>query len=103
MIPIVEATSVIRIKSDQELTKTQIRYALMSAQATCHYAKFYTDRYFITVLYNRDGTVNISTNYRFNTLFDNQLYWLTRNGYQLALYVDFIYRWINYIRKTAKF
>lgn len=98
-----EGTSIIHVDRTQELGKTSIRYALMSAQATCHYAKFYSGRYFITVLYNRDGTVNISTNFRHNTLFDNQLYWLTRNAYQLSTYVDFVYRWMNYIRKTAKF
>ena len=101
MIPIlIENTPlIIHVSSDSELTKSVINYTLQSARALRRYAKFYSNKYYIEVTFQRDGTINIATNYRFNSYFNKCISKLEERPFKLSDYVNFIWLWMNRIRK----
>ena len=99
-IPILtEGTQLIHVSADTELTRQVINFALVSARTSRRYAKFYSNKYYIEVTFQRDGTVHISSNYRFNTLFNRQLYELEKKPFRITETVNFIWIWMNKIRK----
>lgn len=99
-IPILtEGTQLIHVSADTELTRQVINFALVSARTSRRYAKFYSNKYYIEVTFQRDGTVRISSNYRFNTLFNRQLYELEKKPFRITETVNFIWIWMNKIRK----
>ena len=99
-IPILtEGTQLIHVSADSELTKSVINFALCSARASRRYAKFYSNKYYIEVTFQRDGTVRISSNYRLNVLFNRQIVELEKHPFRLTDTVNFIWLWMNRIRK----
>ena len=98
---IVEGTQLIHVSADSELTKSVINYALTSARTSRRYAKFYSNKYYIEVTFQRDGTIRIASNYRTNTLFNRQLVQLDSRPYRIGETVNFIWLWMNRIRKLG--
>lgn len=98
-----ESTQLIHVSSTTELSKPVIQYALNSAMATRRYAKFYSDKYYIIVTFQRDMTVTISSNYRWNVTFDKELTRFERNmnttSTKITQLTYFIWYWMNKIRK----
>lgn len=101
MIPllITEGTQLIHVSADAELTKNVINYALVSARTSRRYAKFYSSKYYIEVTFQRDNTVRIASNYRTNVLFNKQLVAIDSRPFKLSQTVNFIWLWMNRIRK----
>ena len=99
-IPILtEGTQLIHVSADAELTRQVINFALVSARTSRRYAKFYSNKFYIEVTFQRDGTVRIASNYRLNILFNRQLVDIERKPFRITETVNFIWIWMNRIRK----
>ena len=99
-IPILtEGTQLIHVSADTELTRQVINFALVSARTSRRYAKFYSNKFYIEVTFQRDGTIRISSNYRNNILFNRQLTQLEDKPFRITETVNFIWIWMNKIRK----
>ena len=99
-IPILtEGTQLIHVSADTELTRQVINFALVSARTSRRYAKFYSNKFYIEVTFQRDGTIRISSNYRNNILFNRQLTQLEDKPFRITDTVNFIWIWMNKIRK----
>lgn len=96
---LIEGTQLIHVSGDTELKKSVINYALLSAKASRRYAKFYSNKYYIEVTFQRDGSIRIASNYRINALFNRQIYNLDNNKFHLGETINFIWLWMNKIRK----
>ena len=94
-----EYEQLIHVDKNTELQKYQIRYALYDAQKTRRYAKFYTGRYYISVAFNRDNTIQFSSNYRNDIKFNRELRRLENKKYLLNEVTFFIWYWMNKFRK----
>lgn len=94
-----EGTQLIHVSADTELKKSVINYALLSAKASRRYAKFYSSRYYIEVTFQRDGSIRIASNYRTNAMFNKQLNAIDNNQFRLGETINFIWLWMNRIRK----
>jgi hypothetical protein len=94
-----EGTQLIHVSATSELTKSVINYALVSARTSRRYAKFYSNKYYIEVTFQRDGTTRIASNYRTNTQFNKQLVNIDSRPFRLSETVNFIWLWMNRIRK----
>ncbi len=94
-----EGTQLIHVSADTELKKQVINYALMSARTSLRYAKFYSNKYYIEVTFQRDGSVRIASNYRTNPTFNRQLNLIDDRPYRQADTTNFIWLWMNKIRK----
>lgn len=105
MIPIfnenllTEGTQLIHVSADTELKKDVINFALMSARISLRYAKFYSNKYYIEVTFQRDHTVRIASNYRTNPMFNRQINQIDNRPYKQLETVNFIWLWMNRIRK----
>lgn len=100
MIKIIqEGTQLIHVSKDSELTQGVIKYALYSAMCSRRYAKFYSSRYYIEVTFHRDGTTRIASNYKTNTTFNRQLNQIDNRKFELGACTNFIWLWMNRIRK----
>ena len=95
-----EYEQLIHVDSKTELKKYTIQYALLDAQRTRRYAKFYTGKYYISVAFNRDNTIQISSNYRYDMQFNRQLKRLEEVRYTLNVMTQFIWYWMNKLRKV---
>ena len=89
----------IKVDKNDELNKHQIEFALLDAMKTRRYAKFYTDKYYITVTFNRDYTIQISSNYRTDMRFNRDMKRLEEKKYTLHTTSQFIWYWMNKFRK----
>lgn len=99
MIPLNEYEHQIHVDANTELKKYTIQYALLDAQRTRRYAKFITGRYYISVTFNRDQTVQLSSNYRSDMRFNKELMRLEDVKYTLNVLTRFIWYWMNKLRK----
>lgn len=106
MIPILneselldEGTQLIHVSADTELKKNVISFAITSARTSRRYAKFYSNKYYIEITFQRDGTIRIYSNYRTNTMFNKQLVAIDGRPFKLGDVVNFIWLWMNRIRK----
>lgn len=100
MIPILtEGTHLIQVSSGTELKASVINYALLDARATHRYAKFYSNKYYIEVTFQRDGSVRIASNYRTNIMFNRQLVDIDNKPFKVGAVTNFIWIWMNRIRK----
>ena len=100
MIPILtEGTHLIQVSSQNELKQSVIKYALLDAKATRRYAKFYSNRYYIEVTFQRDGSIRIASNYRTNVTFNRQLVDIDGKPFRVGAVTNFIWLWMNRIRK----
>lgn len=89
----------IHVDSSTELKQQTIKYALYEAYKHRRYAKFYSNRYYINVAFNYDGTVQFSSNYFADTKFRRELNKLEGYKYSLNSTTYFIWYWMNKIRK----
>lgn len=94
-----ESTYLIRVNKDQELLRTAISQALNRARNSMKYVKFYSNKYYIIVTFQRDGTVLISSNYRTDLMFNKRLKELEQYKFGLYTTTYFIWYWMNKIRK----
>lgn len=99
MVRLLEYEQLIHVDSKTELKKSTIQYALYNAQYTRRYAKFYTGKYYITVSFNRDNTIQLSSNYRVDMKFNRDLQRLENQKYTLYKTTYFIWYWMNKLRK----
>lgn len=99
MIYLTEFEHQIHVDAETELKKYTIQYALLDAQKTCRYAKFITGRYYISVTFNRDHTIQLSSNYRTDAKFLRELTRLENVKYTLNTLTVFIHYWMNKLRK----
>ena len=99
MIPLLEFEQIIHVPSDKELTRQQIIYALMEAFRTRRYAKFYTNKYYIHVAFNRDYTIQISSNYDKDRVFLRELRRMENRKFTPNMMAMFIGYWMNKFRK----
>ncbi|MBO7212343.1 MAG: hypothetical protein J6V44_15255 [Methanobrevibacter sp.] len=94
-----EYEQLIHVDKNTELKQYQIKYALYDAQKTRRYAKFYTGKYYISVSFNRDNTVQFSSNYRTDMKFNRELQRLENKKFSLNIVSYFIWYWMNKLRK----
>ena len=94
-----EYEHVIHVDAKTELKKYTIQQALLDAYRTKRYAKFYAGKYYISVIFNRDYTVQFSSNYTFDANFSRELRRLEAKPYRLNTTTYFIWYWINKFRK----
>ena len=99
MIPLVEYEHQIYVDNKTELKKCTIQHALLDAQKTRRYAKFITGKYYISVTFNRDYTVQISSNYRSDIKFNREIMRMESIKYTLNVLTQFIWYWMNKLRK----
>jgi len=99
MIRLVEFEHVLHVDADRELKKDIIRQCLYDAQRTQRYAKFYAGRWYISVAFNRDYTIQLSSNYTFDANFSRELRRMEAKKYTLYTMTYFIWYWINKFRK----
>ena len=76
-----------------------IKYALLDARLSKRYAKFYTGKYYISIAFNRDFTVQFSSNYRVDGKFNRDLQRMEDRKFMINEVTDFIYFWMNKFRK----
>ena len=94
-----EYEQIIHVDRSRELKKYTIQQALLDAQRTRRYAKFYVGKYYIAVAFNRDATVQISSNYRSDMKFNRDLQRLEDQRYTLYTTTHIIWYWLNKLRK----
>lgn len=99
MIVLQEKEQLIHIDANTELKKYQIKYALLDARLSKRYAKFYTGKYYISIAFNRDFTVQFSSNYRVDGKFNRDLQRMEDRKFMINEVTDFIYFWMNKLRK----
>jgi hypothetical protein len=99
MFLLTEYEQIIHVPSDRELKEYTIQQALLNAQRTRRYAKFYTNKYYISVAFNRDSTVQMSSNYRSDMKFNRDLQRLENQRYTLYTVSHFLTYWLNKLRK----
>lgn len=88
----------ISLTKGQVLTKNEITKVLNSARSTFQYARFtISNNLYLNIQYNRDNTVEISTNARDITIW-NQIRNLNQS-YSQARIIEFVFRWINILTK----
>lgn len=88
----------ITLSKGQILTKDEITKVLNSARSTFQYARFsLSNNLYLNINYNRDNTVEISTNARDISIW-NQIRSLNQS-YTQARIIEFTFRWINVLTK----
>lgn len=96
-----ETIQLIHINPNVEVNTALVKRAMVMAKSTKNYAKFYTDKYYIIVNFNKDNTMNISYNIR-NLDFYREFMRLqntVKSKTDISAYAIFITRWLNKIRK----
>lgn len=94
-----EYEQIIHVDNKTELKMYTIQHALLDVQRTRRYAKFYTGKYYISVTFNRDHTILISSNYRTDMKFNRELKRLEAEKFTLYKMSYFIWYWMNKLRK----
>ena len=95
---ILEYEHVIHVDKNKELSKATIQWALLDAQKTKRYAKFYCGKYYISVCFNRDQTIQFSSNFVENRKFITQLRNMENRKYKLNNVTFFLWHWLNRLR-----
>ena len=91
----------IHVDRNSELKIATIQYALHDAQRTSRYAKFICGKYYICVTFNRDYTIQISSNYRYNMRFNKEILRIESYKYRINQTAEFIQYWMNKFRKLG--
>ena len=94
-----ESIQLIHINAGTDITIPLIKRALVMARTNKDYAKFFLDKYYISVAYQKDENVIFSHNIK-DLQFQRELDVLERKGYNLDKYSYFICRWLNKIRNN---
>lgn len=89
----------VRLNRGQVLTKDNILSTLSRARSGYNYAKFtmHNDIY-ITVFFNRDMTVEVTTNTR-DLMLWNQIKNARMNNVPVSRLADLVFNWINMLNK----
>lgn len=98
MIYLSEAEKVIHVDKDRELLKQTITYALLEAYRTRAYVKFYVGKFYISVTFNRDYTVQIATNYHEDRYFSKEMRVMESRPYHVNDMSYFLWYWLNKLR-----
>lgn len=96
-----EGVQLIHIGPTTNINLEMIKRAMVMARSSKQYAKFYTDKYYITISFHKDNTFSISHNIR-NVQFYREFTRLQCNlncSTNISLTAQFIYRWMNNLRK----
>lgn len=94
-----ESIQLIHISSNSELTYNAVQHALVMAKCNKDYAKFYTDKWYISVHFEKDNSVSIASNIKaIDFLRDKSR--IESRTFTLDLYSNLIYVWMNKVRKT---
>ena len=89
----------VKLSRGQILTKSEITKILNNARSTYQYAKIsLSNKLYLTVTYNRDNTIEISTNSRDLDLW-NQIQ-IVKRTYTQARVIEYMFRWINKLNKA---
>ena len=72
------------------------------AKGNKDYAKFYTDKWYISVHFEKDGSVSLASNIK-SLDFIRDKSRVESKKFTLDLYCNFIYVWINRVRKNNYF
>lgn len=92
---------IVKLSKGQILTKSEITNILNSARSTFQYAKIsLSNGLYITVNYNKDNTIEISTNTRDLELW-NQIQ-IVKRSYTQARIIEYVFRWINKLNKIRR-
>lgn len=94
-----ESIQLIHISSNSELTYNAVQHALVMAKGNKDYAKFYTDRWYISVHFERDNSVSIASNIKALDFIRDKSRIESRT-FTMDLYCNFIYIWMNKVRKN---
>jgi len=90
----------INVSKGQVLTRENIKMVLDSARSNYQYARFnLPNGIYLNVTYNRDQTIEISTNSRRIDLYQ-QIVVMRRSYTQIRL-VTFMFRWINLLSSNG--
>lgn len=86
---------VVNLYPKELLTRNRIASILNDARSTYSYARFNIKKgsLFLSIIYNRDNTIEISTNSRDIIIWNNIR--ALRNSYTQARLIDFVFLWIN--------
>lgn len=79
----------------RELTKQQVINYMLLARRTKEYVKFNIGNLYIMVQFNRDGSVHLLSNIKFESAFQRQLFRLDSMGYNQGSWAYFIAYWVN--------
>ena len=96
-----EDIQLIHIGPSTNVTVEMVKRAMIMARSSKHYAKFYTDKYYITVSFHKDNSFSVSHNIR-NLRFYNEFTRLQGNlqySTNINIFAQFICRWMNNLRK----
>jgi hypothetical protein len=97
-----EKIQLIHIDNNTIVTVPLIKRALVMARGNKDYAKFFIDKWYITVAFQKDNSVTFSHNIRSNE-FQRELNVMERQGYDIDKYSYFICKWINKIKNNPYF
>lgn len=97
-----ESIQLIHINSSTPITNALIKRALVMARLNKDYAKFFLDKWYISIAYQKDGNVIFSHNIR-SSEFQRELNVLESKGYDLDKYTIFICKWLTKIRNNPYF
>lgn len=92
-----ESIQLIHLDGSKPITNMIIKRALVMARANKDYAKFFLDKWYISICYTKDNNVLFSHNIRSNE-FQRELHILESKGYDIDKYTNFICIWLNKIR-----
>jgi len=97
-----ESIQLIHINAGTDITIPLIKRALIMARGNKDYAKFFLDKWYISVAYQKDGTAIFSHNIR-SLEFQRELNVMEKQGYNIDKYSYFICKWLNKIRNNPYF
>ena len=97
-----ESIQLIHINSGTNITIPLIKRALVMARSNKDYAKFFLDKWYMSVAYQKDNSVIFSHNIR-SLEFQRELNVMEKQGYNLDKYSFFICKWLNKIRSNPYF
>ena len=96
-----EGVQLIHIGPATNVNVEMIKRAMIMARSSKQYAKFYTDKYYITVSFHKDNTFSVAHNVR-NLQFYREYVRIQKtldNSDNIYLFAQFICRWLNNLRK----
>ncbi len=100
--PLKETIQLIHISSNTDINIPLIKRALIMARGNKDYAKFFLDKWYITIAFQKDNNVVFSHNIR-SYEFQKELNILENRGYDIDKYSFFICKWLNKIKSNPYF
>lgn len=94
-IDLLESSHNVDVNKLRELTKQHVMNYMLLARRTREYVKFSLGNSYIMVQFNRDGSVHLLSNIRFESAFQRELYRLDSIGFNMSSWAYFISYWMN--------